>query len=238
MTHGSSTLAVVYRARNAAVVHALLDSLAAPESWEIRLWALDAPVESLLTWTVGTGAAPKFDLCNRLLAGAEQSEFTVVSDDDVSIAPGGIDRLIEYMSRAGLDLAQPAHTRSSISTYEFCRRRRWLQGRLTNFIEIGPLFAVGPRARQAIMPFPETAGMGWGLEFTWYDASIEHKLSIGIADCVPMTHLQPLGAHYDMASEGLKLQAEFDRRRVDSVESFQRTLGRHYRGIPAPRWRR
>ena len=198
----------VYRARNAAHVHALLDPL--PPDWPVHLWALDVAVPGLAAWTRGSGPGWKFDLLNRLLAShpPPRSGEVVFADDDVAFGPGGdVVRLVSVFRAAGLDLAMPAHVPHTTASYAFTLRRRWTRVRLTPFVEIGPLVVVSERARADVLPFPAGLEMGWGLEVAWALLA-ERGRRLGIVDAVPVAHVGRVSEDYDRAVA----QAALDRR--------------------------
>jgi hypothetical protein len=211
----------VYRARNAAYVRALLAPV--PAGWPVHLWALDEPVDALVEWTRGSGPGWKFDLVNGLLAAHPAPPGpVVVADDDVVFAPGtDLPGLVAWVERAGLDLAMPAHVRETNASYAFTLRRRLSRARLTPFVEIGPLFVVGERARDDVLPFPDGLEMGWGLEVRWA-ALAERGLRLGIVDAVPVAHAGTVSEDYDRAAA----QAALDRRVADaglaSLKDLQR----------------
>ena len=65
-----------------------------------------------------------------------------------------------------------------------------------DFVESGPLFVVGPRFRDRILPLPESRGMGWGLEIDWHDL-IRDGCRLGIVDRTPVEHLGEWAGDYD-----------------------------------------
>lgn len=217
-------LLCVYRSRNEAIVTDLVRTASASGA-RTHLWALDEPAPNLSEWTRGSGAGGRFDLINRLLQTIDPDVPVIVSDDDVRMHRGGIIDLLERAEAAKFHIAQPAHARSSHSTYKFSRRRPHLVARRTNFIEIGPMFVVTSRGRKTFTPFPDGTGMGWGVDLLWRDLALSGT-PIGIVDDVAIRHLTPLGHSYAMADEGKKLRRMLDERGLTDIESSQATFGR------------
>ena len=187
---------VVYRRRNADQVLALAEASGA----QLVAWALDEVAASLQARTVGCGAGAKFELLDRMIEARppRPGEWVVVADDDVRITRGSIGRFLQLASSVGADLAQPAHDRRSEVNYGLTVSRLLTRVRETSFVEIGPLFAMSPAARERIVPFGEV-GMGYGLEQRWYNLSPRPRFAI--VDEVRMRHLVPAGTAYD--NEGL-----------------------------------
>lgn len=225
----------VYRSANAAVVSQMVEEVSAAGG-RARLWALDSTDPSLERQTFGCGPGGRFELINRLLEGAGPTETVVVADDDVSFSVGTLDQFIRISRESGFELAQPAHSRRSHSTYAFSRRRPWSRARRTNFIEIGPLFIVDGEALSRFTPFPQDTRMGWGVDLLWRDAAIAGAC-IGIVDAVAVSHLTRLGYSYDMEHEGKLLDAMLRQRNLGRVEDGQQTLATWYRWRPRPPWR-
>jgi len=181
----------VYRQRNAEVLSALLSS----QTVEAHLWALDNLAPSLGHWTRGQGPGGKFELINRLLQDHQAPDaHRVVADDDFAFTRGGLNRFVAYQAAFGFGLAQPAHSMDSRHEHHITKVRPRVTARETSFVEIGPVFSVAPGA-PGVLPFPEDAGMGWGLEATW---ATTPGLRIGIIDAVTIKHLGPVGTAYDM----------------------------------------
>ncbi|MCU0314835.1 MAG: hypothetical protein MUC84_12345, partial [Solirubrobacteraceae bacterium] len=62
---------------------------------------------------------------------------------------------------------------------------------------IGPVTAFAREAAAVLLPFPESAGMGWGLDAHWSALAREHGWPIGVVDATPIAHtLRPAAATY------------------------------------------
>jgi hypothetical protein len=170
------------------------------------------------------------------LSARAPTEWIVVSDDDVVVERGGLEDLVELSARAGLDLAQPARAESELD-HEITGARRLSRARLTTFVEIGPMFVVGPGWRNRIVPFPEERGMGWGLELEWYEL-FERGCALGIVDAVRVRHAGERGAGYDYRAQAHQVHAELGTRGFDGWSDVQRTLGTWRPWRRSPGWTR
>lgn len=183
----------VYRARNAMVVTDLLRHW--PDVQPV-LWALDqvaAPLESL---TIGSGPGAKFDLLNRMLdQRPPEGRWAVFSDDDYRMVRGDLPEFLAVAAAGRFDLAQPAHVPDSHWSHHVTVAQPRSRARVTRMVEIGPVFAVAPGS--PLLPFPDDAGMGWGLDFEWSASG----LRLGVVDQVRIRHLTPVGGDYDLAGE-------------------------------------
>jgi hypothetical protein len=213
----------VYRAKNALHVMRLVEPALAA-GWRTAWWALDSVAPELRELTVGEGGGEKLPLVNEVLRRVGgPADWTVVSDDDLCFRRGDVVRLVELVERAALDLAQPARARGSDERHPITLAIPFVRARLTTFVESGPLFAVGPRCRDRILPLPQERGMGWGVELDWFDLMSE-GCRLGVVDGVVMQHLRATGVDYDTAAAGERLRAELAERGSEGWEPFQRTL--------------
>lgn len=221
----ASVLLCVYRARNEASVSRLV-AQARDAGMEVALWALDKPITSLASFTVGAGAGMRLDLLNRLWAAASRSTYrhVVIADDDVIVAGGSIGQILAATDRCGFGLAQPAHCWSSRYSYGITRRRRLTWARHTTFVEPGPLFVVSTPWIRHVLPFPENFGMGYGLWLLWQDLQ-EQGCRMGIIDGVAVKHLAAIAVDYDPTPERTRLRLLLRARGFSHQSEAQRTLG-------------
>ncbi|MFA5882546.1 MAG: glycosyltransferase [Acidimicrobiia bacterium] len=226
----------IYRARNAALVAALVDE-AASRGWDARLWALDASEPTLAEWTVGAGSGAKFPLLNGLLHEIDLDgyDWVVVADDDFAFDHGSLADVLAVAEAAGLDLVQPAHTERSYRDNEIGVRRPLSVARRTTFVEIGPVFAVRRPWSGQVLPFPADHTMGWGLELEWFDLE-RRGARLGIVDAVPLRHLHPVGRGYAKQDELDRLRARLRERGFESLADVQRTVGTWRPWQPRPPW--
>lgn len=206
--HATASFYCVYRRKNAKVVAPLV-AQARALGWPVLLWALDEAAPSLTQWTAGTGTGSKFALCNRLLAQGPPGldAHVIICDDDVRFHAGDLARLLAVTGAAGLDISQPSHDLHSHFSHAICVRQEGSLARLSGFVEIGPLFVVGPRARDRVIPFDERRPMGWGLEIDW-SALARDGLRLGIVDATSVEHLGPVGRDYDVDEARTAMNAE------------------------------
>lgn len=146
--------------------------------------------------------APKFEILSRLLGGIEldRYDYLLLTDDDIELPEGFLDRFLELAVYMDFALFQPALTRDSYWSHEFCRQLGGIDARRTRFVEIGPLVAVRRDAYPCILPFPSGIGMGWGLDFLWPIRLEAAGLRVGLVDATPVRHvLRRVGAGYAAA---------------------------------------
>jgi len=230
----AAALVGVYRARNAERVRALVDPALA-RGWQVAWWALDDVVDDLEPLTVGSGAGPRLALLNRVLERADvRAGWVAVSDDDVRFERGDVTRLVSLAERARLDLAQPARSDAGVD-HGITAARRLSRARRTSFVEIGPLFVVGPRWRDRVIPFPEERGMGWGLELDWLQLFRE-GCELGIVDAVRVRHEGERGEEYDDAREIDRVHAELEALGYRGWSDVQVTLGTWRPWQRSPGW--
>ena len=214
-------LACVYREPNANRVHALA-SEAERAGMDVRLWALDRVSPELVQFTVGSGPGSRFGLLNTLSAGADDSQWLVIADDDVRfVTPAPLRTLLAIAVTGRLDICQPTHARGSWRSHDITRQQLLVSLRETTFVEIGPVVVFSPRAQSLVLPFPES-GMGWGVELDWA-AHRSDGLRLGMLDCVPLLHLSPMGG-YDVAAEFQGLQERLARHGLSNIGEAQRTV--------------
>jgi hypothetical protein len=137
-----------------------------------------------------TELTPKFTLLNRELARhqLQDYEYVIVSDDDILLPPGFLDRFLSVARTHRLALCQPARTHDSFIDHPFVEQLDGLDARWTRFVEIGPLFAVHRSVADLILPFDESSPMGWGYDMVWPCLLERHGTRMGIVDAVPVSH--------------------------------------------------
>ena len=225
--HPPGALIGVYRRRHAENVAALVAGAEAA-GWPTAWWALDGTAPELAGITVGGGPGERLALLNELARRVPGDGYLVVADDDVAFTRGSIRELVSVCEDARFDLAQPARCDDNSRfdhnvAHAITRSRRLSRARLTTFVEVGPLFVVGPRWRGRIVPFPEERGMGWGLELEWYELWKE-GCRLGVVDAVGVAHLGEPGSEYDVAAEVERIHEELARRRYAGWKDVERTL--------------
>ncbi|SFH51521.1 hypothetical protein SAMN05216299_11820 [Nitrosospira sp. Nsp14] len=134
--------------------------------------------------------SPKFFLLNQLLKQIDlrDFEYLIVSDDDIQLPEGFLDRYLALVLRHDFALAQPARTHDSYIDHRFVEQLDGIDARRTRFVEIGPLFSLHRAAYDYFLPFDEASPMGWGNDFVWPVLAEKHNLKMGIVDAAPVAH--------------------------------------------------
>jgi hypothetical protein len=231
----SRALVGIYRARNGQRVREIVEPVL-DEGWTVSWWALDEVVEDLADITAGCGPGARIPLLNELLRVSGDSEWLVVSDDDVTFESGDVVQLVSLCARAGLDLAQPARSDAFVD-HRITSARRLSTARRTSFVEIGPLIVIGPGWRDRILPFPQQRGMGWGLELEWHELYRE-GCALGIVDAIRVRHEGERGEDYDYRAEAHRVHAELAERGFDGWKDVQVTVDTWRPWQRSPAWLR
>jgi hypothetical protein len=214
----------IYRRDNAQHVRRLLEPARA-SGWRAGWWALDGVHPGLEDVTVGEGPGLKLPLLNETLRRLGGSEaWTVLSDDDLRFRSGDVVAFVHMCERAGLDVAQPARALGTHRSHEITAAVPWSRVRWTTFVESGPLVAVGPRCREAILPLPDARGMGWGVEIDWHDLGAA-GCRLGIVDSTRVEHLGEWAEDYDRTEMHDALVAELDAHGHPLWAGMRKTLG-------------
>jgi hypothetical protein len=216
----STQLICVYRYANHARVEAMLEGL----DVRVALWALDRKHPALASKTIGTGPGGRFFLLNRLAAEMpEDGSHLVITDDDVSFAPGALATLVRTVAHFGVDVAQPAHGPLSHCSWDFNRFQPGVFGRRTLWVEVGPTVVFGPKARSGLLPFPDDSTMGWGQEVAWHLAA-KDGLVLGIVDGVRVRHRGHVAAFYDRGVAEAASAAALAKHGLTSTREMQVTV--------------
>jgi hypothetical protein len=143
-----------------------------------------------LPCTVSVVSEPtgKFTLINRLIENVEKFDWLLVCDDDIRLPLGFLDQYLAHAHRFGFALSQPARTADSYVDHRIVTQMPGLTGRLTRFVEIGPVFCIHRSAYPLLLPFDGRTSMGWGLDFVWPLLLEPRKLRMGIIDATPVAH--------------------------------------------------
>ena len=196
----------IYLADKKNAASQITRELAGSANWEVeQRWVSlgkSQPSTDLAPFTVQVteSPSPKFLLLNQALLGVDLNafEYVIVSDDDIQLPPGFLDRYLSVVSRYGFDVAQPARTHDSYIDHRFVEQLDGIDARRTRFVEIGPMFSLHRSAYDYFLPFDETSPMGWGVDFAWPVLAEKHSLKMGIVDCVPVAHnMRKPVAYYD-----------------------------------------
>lgn len=133
---------------------------------------------------------PKFVLLNKMLTREklDQYDFIIISDDDISLPPRFLDTYLELVQEHDFALCQPARTADSFIDHHFVTQLGGIKARRTRFVEIGPLVSLRRDVVPILLPFDESAHMGWGYDFVWPYLVEKAGLRIGIVDATPVEH--------------------------------------------------
>lgn len=219
----------VVRAHNADNVLRLIRGL--PPGSEVHLHALDEAAPDLSRWTRASGAGARMELLRSLMDAhpPEVGRHVLVFDDDVVFLHSTPARFIGLAAAAAFDLAQPAHGVRSIRSFHF-NRVAWLStARRTRMVEIGPVLLISPRAQRLVLPFPNDAGMGFGLDVRWA-ALRSAGLELGVVDATPIRHLGTIASAYSLTDELANLEDVLQAHGHSSVYDLDEPL-------PGPVWR-
>lgn len=233
----TSVLLCIYRARNADAVRRLVHD-AESGGTRCALWALDELIPDLAPSTLGTGPGARPELLSRLalLADARATDYTVLCDDDLEFRVGCLAELLARVHAGGFVLAQPSHTRDSLTSYSFGWGRLPLVARSTEMVEIGPVVVVRKDFHDRVFPMPAHTGMGWGTEVLWHAA---RRLGerFAIVDVVRIRHLGAIAADYATSEEEQhRLEAVLAEHGLSDTTDLARTTGRWYRWQARPPW--
>ncbi len=219
----------VWRNANSDAVASFIDGLAA--GTVVHLHCLDEmPIGRTAQLTRSSGPGLRMPLLNRLIETHPPAPGSdvLLFDDDVSFVGGGA-RLFGPVARtAGLDLAQPAHSPMSHSTFRVNQMRLLSIARDTGFVESGPVVLMSQAAWERLLPFPADIGMGWGLDVEW-TKSCEAGLRIGVVDATPVRHLGPVATEYGVDSEWEILQSRLRMVGASSIQQFAEIRGACWR---------
>ena len=133
---------------------------------------------------------PRMELLNRLagMIDLDKFDYLIVTDDDIVLQKNFLDTFISLQTEFNLALAQPARTHNSWFDHPIVLQNKSTHARLTNFVEIGPLFSVSKCLLPHILPFDTTCSMGWGLDYIWPVIVKKLNLRMGIIDVTPVDH--------------------------------------------------
>lgn len=200
----------VYRERHAEHVQGVIDQL--PTGTPVALHSLDSVPSELAANTLSTGPGLRMPLLQALieLAPPEPGEAVLVFDDDIAFRrPRTVARFAEIAKAAGFDIAQPAHARSGHRTFALNGAEYDTTARLVPFVEVGPVVLFSPTVLQDVLPFPDGAGMGWGVDVLWTKLRADGR-RLGVVDATPVEHLGPVAVGYDNKAEQAYLRSCLD----------------------------
>lgn len=133
---------------------------------------------------------PKFKLLNMIIDDIDisQYDYLIITDDDIVVHDAFIDVYIDSLEKYDLKLAQPSRTRFSYNAHPIVLQKKNTSARITNFVEIGPIFSFHKSIYKDVLPFPTEAEMGWGLDFIWPKIGEKNNFNLGIVDLIAVDH--------------------------------------------------
>lgn len=225
------SLYCVMRRRNQSTVRELLASLRAQDKAHLHDLDDEQPIAAdLLKFVRTKGPGPRMrNLQNALDTNPPPDEhWILLCDDDVSFVRGDPGVLCAVAAAAHLDLAQPTHSPGSTNSYPITTSRLLSRARRTRFVEVGPVVAIAPRAREWVLPFPKGFEMGWGLDVLWSQSRPLDR-DIGVVDVATVRHLGTIGADYATGRESRLLQEHLNAAEVNSPFELATQVGRPWR---------
>ncbi|MGI4748850.1 MAG: hypothetical protein ACRYFY_22795 [Janthinobacterium lividum] len=153
------------------------------------------------TSAVPMGSRGKFQNINLALQDfqLDQFDWIIVTDNDVQIPQDFLNIFLYVADALDLQIAQPAHRCLSYTSFNFNYRRWNSLGRVTHYVEDGPITAFRRDVIPRVLPFPEMR-WGWATDLAWCAMAAQEEVPIGIVDCTPMEHLRPVAENYPVAS--------------------------------------
>jgi len=194
----------------------IIEQFSATKNWDvIQKWIAvgngDTPREAVGRVTVMNlrEGLPKFVLLNKLLSNekVDEYDFIIISDDDISLPSRFLDTYLDLVVTHDFALCQPARTLNSFIDHPFVAQLEGIKARRTRFVEIGPLVSLRRDIFPILMPFDESAHMGWGYDFVWPYLVEKSGRRIGIVDATPVEHsMRPpvKNYNYDEADKSMQ----------------------------------
>lgn len=195
-TKGTVLVAGIYLADQKNAIRHIVRELDKSACYDVvqRWIALsgDAPSDEVqaVTFMKAANPQPKFVLLNQLISAEalEHYDYLLICDDDVILPENFLDNFLLLQQKYDFALAQPARTRNSFTDHPFVEQLEGLKARRTRFVEIGPVLCIRRDAYPVLLPFDETAHMGWGYDFVWPYLIGQAGLRMGIIDATPVEH--------------------------------------------------
>lgn len=132
---------------------------------------------------------PKFTLINGLLKDLKSFDYVIVADDDVDLPAGFVDNFLGYVDKFKFALSQPARRPDGHIEHFITTQMPGIDGRLTRFVEIGPVFCLHRSSFHLLTPFDIRSPMGLGYDFVWPLLLDKNGLRMGIVDATPIGHI-------------------------------------------------
>lgn len=185
-----------------SLIESIADQLG-PDS-TLHLWAVDEIHPAVATWTRGVGRGGKPALLNRLASFSRDSDMVFCTDDDIGFWPGYLRHYADCVRQLDVALAQPALSLASYHSWRHTLHRPGLRARHVNWVE-QMVFSMNRPLWQAVLPFAEKLGRGWGFEMCWLPALERLGSRAALIDECPAEHCtRPLFSAYDWQTSMLR----------------------------------
>lgn len=196
----------VYSLNKPSLIRHLVRSWNDSTQWEVeQIWLavgegepeLDLQAYTRKTYPLEKGRFYKWSLANEWLQKVGHFDYIFLSDDDILLPEGFVDRYMEIVLEHRFDLSQPARSHDSFIDHPFTEKIDGIKARLTRYVEIGPVVCFSRRAFELVFPFPEFPPSGWGFDFVWPLIMEKEGYKMGIIDHLPCVHnLRIPALHY------------------------------------------
>lgn len=179
------------------------------------------------------GNRGKFGNINTALSrvNLKQYDWVVITDDDVALPPRFLDTFIPLCEVMDLKISQPAHRYHSYASFTFNYRKWNSLGRVTRYVEDGPVTAFHRDAIAYTFPFPELR-WAWATDILFCNEAHKNNHNVGIVDYTAIEHLKPAGQDYSRREAMAEARAFLSRHALhpDRHDLFRNTeILRHIR---------
>lgn len=172
------------------------------------------------------GNRGKFGNINAVLSqvNLKQYDWVMVTDDDVALPAHFLDTFIPLSEVMGLKISQPAHRYRSHASFTFNYRKWNSLGRVTRYVEDGPVTAFHRDAIAYIFPFPELR-WAWATDILFCNEARKNNHNVGIVDYTAVEHLKPAAQDYPRREAKAEARAFLSRHalRPDRQDLFRNT---------------
>ncbi|MDT8871673.1 glycosyltransferase [Komagataeibacter rhaeticus] len=176
--------------------------------------------------TADMGDRGKFSNINAALAQVNLKDYdwVVVMDDDVALPQHFLDTFIPLCEVMDLKISQPAHRHHSYTSFTFNYRRWNSLGRVTRYVEDGPVTAFHRDAIAYLFPFPELR-WAWATDILFCHEARRNNHNVGIVDYTAIEHLKPAAQDYPRREATAEARAFLSRHalRPDRQDLFRDT---------------
>jgi hypothetical protein len=124
-------------------------------------------------------------------------------DDDLACDAAVWNRTFAILDEIGADLGQPSLHWRSFYSYDITMTRRWLNYRVTDFVEVmAPIFKAD--FLRAVLPTFTANRSSWGLDYVWRELARREGRKLAIVDAASLLHTRALGkgGQYSAANMG------------------------------------